>query len=676
MGFKNITLTELKIKQGPSFIGIPINIVGEIVKEEILEEKKTRVSTELSATISEVIIENEELLEYHLNHDGSIQSLEGYGNILITNNSTKDRIWDAQINFSGSEYTSFDTENEMNLGIFEPKTSRNIKYNIINGEQIKQVLNFKEKIEILDEEGRVFADESNSENLNFYLMYGKENTVIFRLTAKNTSRLLLTNINLRKELSKSFYGLKFEHNTTDKSVKVSGNTVDWFINEIRAGETKQLVINCKINPRTKENVRTGKIDLSYAISNHMISGTKINKFSAYSHALHLIEKAEIDESPNKWNCSLRFTNKSNFPIRLNSIQITDKAKENTYLELDSSSFQEDLKTGDDYVSKSWQLDSEEEPRFSRKIEYSIAYKKDENTEVVARIDDEIFNIVGLRITKEISEKEIKSFEESIIHTSIKMENMGTIPVKGILIKENVPEDFLPPKNISEYAFSNQVGAMNSEDFNLKIEPANEDPKVSHTIEISNKSELKTAIGTNDFIELKYAFKAISPDNKKDYQFPLEVKSFYHKFKDQADLKDYKFEGQAALKVFYVKEERISKEKEAPSLKIAHKRRKASIGKEIYPGRTHEEFAIVIMVKNKSNVELENLDIVDTFPESFELITSSMEHKITKNKAEGTNTISYTIKSILPYQEQEIMYYLKNISGKEIKASELESYFYG
>ena len=131
-----------------------------------------------------------------------------------------------------------------------------------------------------------------------------------------------------------------------------------------------------------------------------------------------------------------------------------------------------------------------------------------------------------------------------------------------------------------------------------------------------------------------------------------------------------------MKVYYVKEEEISKKEEAPSIKIDHKRRRASIGKEIYPGKNYDEFAIIINVNNKSNVELTDLEISDTFPQTFELISSSLKNKLSKNDKEGTNTILFTIPSLLPYQEEEIMYYVKNISGKEIKFSELESYFYG
>ncbi|MCP4760604.1 MAG: hypothetical protein GY870_02410, partial [archaeon] len=291
------------------------------------------------------------------------------------------------------------------------------------------------------------------------------------------------------------------------------------------------------------------------------------------------------------------------------------------------------------------------------------------TDVNIHVLDEVINIVGLQIKKEISEKEIKSFEGSNVTVSIRVDNMGTIPLKGILIKETIPEDFLPKNKISEYKFKNSAGDIKSDNFELAIVPPDEDSTISHVIEITNKEQMKSVIGSNDFLELNYVFSAISPDNKKDYKFPLEVKSFYLKYKDQAEMQDFKYQDHADLKVFYVQEDVMSSDEEAPSVAIAHKRRKVSIGKEIFPGRNHDEFAIVVHVKNKSNVKLDNLDITDTFPLSFQLVSSSMKNEITKNAKDNTNTIAFNVDSILPFDEKEIMYYLKNITGKEIQFSE-------
>jgi len=675
MGFKEISHAELKIKQGPNFIGIPIKHIGEIVKEE--ENKTTKIEALTSIEqASEILLENDEVLNYQYLQGGEIKSMEGYGNISIYNNSSKDRIWDTQIHLSGSQYNSLDSETKMNLGIFEPKTSRNIKYNITNLDELPETLKFSEDIEFLSDEMEGFRDtDSGGKNKNYFLMYGKENNLRITIRLENVSNSSIKNINLKKALSKSFYDLRID-TEYNKNIKFSRNTLDWVIQSLEPGHKAALSIIGKIKPMVKENIRTGHIDLTYTIKDHAISGINLVDFSAYSHAMHAINKIEIDESPDNWRCSLVFKNRCSFPIKINSIVVSDKSQSTKYLDMDLKDKEFLVLPGTNYISDTWEIQDENEPKFSRKLEYSVIHTFQKNTDVVIHISDEVFNIVGLQISKDISEKEIKSFESSKINVSLRVDNMGTIPLKGILLKDTIPEDFLPVNKISEYKFKNSAGDVKSDNFELRIVPSDEDSTKPHVIELNNTEKMKNVIGSNDFLEISYSFNAVSPDNKKDYNFPLEVKSFYSKYRDQEDLHGFKYSDQAAdLKVLYVKKDVLSKDEEAPSVTISHKRRKVSIGKEIFPGRTHDEFAIVVHVKNKSNVKLDNLEITDTFPQSFQLISSNLENKVSKNDKESTNTIMFNVDSILPYDEKEIMYYLKNITGKEIQFSELESFFY-
>jgi len=674
MGFKEISHAELKIKQGPNFVGIPLKHVGQLIKEEEVDIKKVEVVTSIDQA-SEIHLENDEVLNYQYLHDGEIKSMEGYGNISIYNNSSKDRIWDTQIHLSGTQYNSLDSETKMNLGIFEPKTSRNIKYNITNLEELPVALKFSESIEFLSDEFDGFTDMgSEGSKQNYFLMFGKENNLKFTISLENRFASRITNINLKKLISKSFYDLRID-TEYNKNIKFSRNTLDWVIQSLDPGQKVELSILGKVKPMTKENIRTGSLDLTYTIKDHAISGVNLEDFSAYSHAMHAIDKVEIDESPDNWRCSLIFKNRCSFPIKLNSIMVADKSQSTKFLDIDLKDKEIIILPGDIYNSEKWEVTDENEPKFSRKLEYSVTQKLQKNTDVVVHVNDEVFNIVGLQIRKEISEKEIKSFEGAKINVLLRVDNMGTIPLKGILLKEIIPEDFLPVNKITDYNFKNSSGDIKSDNFDLKIIPSDEDPSKQHVIELVNKEKMKNVIGSDDFLEVSYSFNAVSPDNKKDYKFPLEVKSFYHKFKDQTAMHDFKYEDQAGLRVFYVKEDVLSKEEEAPSVKISHKRRKVSIGKEIFPGRSHDEFAIVVHVKNKSNVKLDNLEITDNFPQSFQLISSNIENKVTKNDKESTNTIMFNVDSILPYDEKEIMYYLKNITGKEIQFSELESFFY-
>ena len=95
MGFKKVNQDELKTNNGSSFLGMPIREVGKIVQTKKREKK---IDSSSLGSISEILILNEEFLEYQYQNNGKRKALAGYGNIVVFNNSLKDRLWDAFLN--------------------------------------------------------------------------------------------------------------------------------------------------------------------------------------------------------------------------------------------------------------------------------------------------------------------------------------------------------------------------------------------------------------------------------------------------------------------------------------------------------------------------------------------------------------------------------------------------
>ena len=673
MGFKKIDHDELKTKISPNFLGIPIREGGKLVQKSQREKK---IESSYAGSMSEVLILNEEFLEFHYQNDGTRKAVTGNGNISIFNNSVKDRIWDTNLQFSGSQFDNQEKENNINLGIFEPSSNKILKYEIVNSDALPDLIKVNENIEVLSEyithEGLEFPEneELNVCNKKHYLLLiGKENKIKFLIDIVNVSNSMLENIKFKKLFVNNFYDLEFDCSKS-KEFKFTNNSVECTINGLNPGEKAELTITANIFPKKKENIKTGKIEITYNLSSKVISGVKINHFSAYSHAMHAIEKVEKNDAPNHWECSLIFENHSDFKLKLNSILIYDKTKSKKILDLDfSTSGTTKINPRGIYKTQYFNLIDEKEPIFSRKVEYSVDYKTENNSMITTRFDDSIFKIVNITIKKKLPEQEIKSFEETTLNSEIIINNQGTVPIKGLRIVEKIPEDFLPPRNLSDFTLYKSSGKLEIDDIELNLSPDDDDPSHEHTIEISinlKNDTSKSVINTEDFLELKYPLKAITPNYKKDYDFPVKVYAYYPMYEKS------EVEG---LRGHYVLMDDLSS-KDTSSLKITHKRRKLMIGKQIFPGRSSDEFAIYIVAKNGSNIKLSDVDITDAFPNSFKLISSNVEHKISKSKNNGEQKISFTIDSLLPYQEKEIMYYLKSLSGKDVSQSELESFFVG
>lgn len=669
MGFKKVDYDELKTKISPNFLGIPIREGGKLVEKTHREKK---IESSYTGSFSEILILNEEFLEFDYDNNGKRISALGNGNISIFNNSVKDRIWDANLQFSGSQFDNQNDENNINLGIFEPSSNKVLKYEIVSSEELPDLVKVYENIEnqtddiktsnLIDEEYNYSEENGN----NYLLRLGKENEIKFTISVENVSNSPLDKVIFRKVLPENFYDLEFKSNTSG-DFKVARNSIEYSLNRLSSGEKTEIVIIAKIFPKNKESTKTGKFEITFNLLEKVISGVEINHFSAYSHAMHAIKKTERVHAPNHWDCSLIFENHSDFKMKLKSILLYDKSKSTKILELDSSEETVILPRGK-YTSENFDIVDEKEPTFSRKVEYSIDYKTESSSMIISKYGENTFNVAGVIIKKKLADGEINSFEQSEIDSKITISNEGTIPIKGLLISERIPEDFLPPRDITEYKLYGSSGALEIEDLEIKVSPDDDDPSHEHTIELSfnlkNDNFSSAAIEVEDFLEIKYLLKAVKPDYKKEYNFPLKVYSYYPKSANNEGNNNY----------FMIMDDLSEMDKSA--IKISHKRRKLTVGKEIFPGRSSNEFAIYIVAKNGSNIKLSEVKVTDTFPGSFELISANLEHKVSKSKNNGDQNISFTIDSILPFQEREIMYYLKNISSNDVKQSELESYFVG
>ncbi|HEA70304.1 hypothetical protein LCGC14_0689250 [marine sediment metagenome] len=664
MGFKKVSDEELKTNIGQNFLGMPIRESGKMIQSGKREKK---IDSRTLSSSSEILILNEEFLEYQYKFNRKRSAIEGYGNIVIFNNSLKDRIWDAFLKFSGTQFKDQDSEKGMNLGIFDPNSNKILKYEIVNSGILPDLITVNESIENLRED---LKSESEGTDLdynqkNHILLLGKENKIKFTISIENISNSKLENIKVKKYFSNIFYDFDFS-NSVNKEFEFTKNYFECPIRDLNPREKFEIILNASVFPKRRENIRTGRIEITLNLKDETISEVEINNFSAYSHAMHAIKKVEKDYAPNNWNCSFIFENHSDFNMKLNSILIFDKSRKNSLLELDFSENPISVYPRQTYKTENFDFKDEKEPTFSRKVKYSIDYKVEKNSMITSRYDDIEFKVASILIKKNLAEHEIKSFEESKINTEFIVKNRGTVPIKGIIAQERIPEDFLPPRDVSNFQFLNSSGKLMIEDITLSVKPDDNDPSHEHFFEISinlKNNHANALIPVDDFLEVRYPLVAVNPDYKKDYEFKLEIKSHYSKYLD-SDLDEY-----------YIITDKLSEMGDS-HLKVTHKRRKLMIGKEIFPGRSSNEFAIFITAKNGSNMKLSEVSISDTFPDSFELVSTNIDHKLTKAEKSGERTISFKIEALQPFQEQEIMYYLKNVTGKDIKFSELESFFVG
>ncbi len=680
MGFKKIDKKELETGTGPCFIGMPLVKLDKSELEKLKDAKIVQDSF-LMEKFSEILIECDEFLEFQYLNNGKRKSQQANGNISIINKSKRDRIWDTQLEIEGSHIDILEANegNSIDFGILEPNSTKNKNYNIETKDNIFEMLHVKENIDVISIQTEILENITDKSDQNLseekkerknLLISGKENKIKYNLTLRNVSTKSINNLNVKKSFSKDFKNFTIEGESSENA-RIIGNYLEWTLDELAPNEERMISIITTIVPRRDEIIRSGNIEITGKIGDFLVSGVNIENFTAYSHAMHAIQKFEDEHIPNKWNCSLIFENHSDFKINLVSILVFDKSKSKKFIEFDYNSSNEKniLRPGEKFVSEYWYLEDEHEPKFSRKIEYSVDYKVIKTSNIKIKIEDVAFDIVDLQIEKKFSEDEIGSFKKSEITNNITIENKSTIPVRGLIIREIIPEDFLPNTDISNYTFNLSSGKISQNDIVLNITPNDDDSTKIHVLELKinlKRIQEKKLVAIKESLEIHHPILAVTPNHDKNYQFPLEIISYFFKYDNKNEIK---------MNEYYKIENNLTEDKSL-SVKLTYKPRKLITKKEIFPGVHDNEFAIEITVINQSNVEIKNTIISDMFPESFELLSSNLKYELTKPDKEGNQIIKFTIENVLPYQEKEIVYYLKNKSGKQVKFSKLESYFFG
>jgi hypothetical protein len=500
------------------------------------------------------------------------------------------------------------------------------------------------------------------------LLYDKLNRIKFEIIIENISNRPIRKIKVGKKFIDEFSNFQFKSEKfTDLEFKkgILYSNID----ELEPGEKAQLTILTEIHPTEKYILGTGEIQVSYIFEDDLVSALDVEDFSAYSHVMHAIKKKEKETAPNMWDSYIIFKNNSDYKMELRSILVLDKNKEKKYLNYKDK---KEILPGEKFISDKWEVENKTEPKFFRKVDYSITHKIEKKSRTTLKFDQDYFELIDFNLSKKFSEKEIKSFEKAELENLINIKNIGTNSIKGILIEETIPADFIPTLDPKLFNIRTPSGKVKSEKINLSIVPNNDDASELHKIQILiNLREEEASdylIDVGEFLEMRYPIKAITPDYNKNYIFPLTVSAIYPVA--------ISAENEEINEKYFYKVKQELHPNELPKLDIIHKRRDLLIGKEIFPGRELDEFAISILVKNDSNVEVSDIKITDEISESFEFVSSNVEKKIIEDTETNGFAISFLIDKILPYQDKEIRYYVKKKENASISYDELESFIFG
>jgi hypothetical protein len=117
----------------------------------------------------------------------------------------------------------------------------------------------------------------------------------------------------------------------------------------------------------------------------------------------------------------------------------------------------------------------------------------------------------------------------------------------------------------------------------------------------------------------------------------------------------------------------------PAIRVIHKRRRFSTGKEVFAAGGAGRYEVLIMFQNRSDSALRDLIIHDLVPESFEIkgfnirsdTSGNREAEMIKSDDDGGMKVSWHLDIIEKDERIEVIYELVGDAGAEYKVSETQ-----
>lgn len=534
-----------------------------------------------------VIIDLEETEKAQLNEFGVLQKTETNGVLSVNNVSERCRIWNVKVLVpEGRDRTDIEDES-LTAGEVDAGGKWEAEYSVATDAPIVTVT------EVYDTGADIESDAPH-----WAYIHGKKNRVKITLTLKNETDGQLDSVILNKTIPPDLTEVSVE-STKSGSAEFDEGTrqVVWKDLVIYPREESTLVIAGHTEPDETDVKSGGEIVVTYKAEGQQRSSLKPD-MTALTEFLTGIETAETE--PNEWECTLECSNESDLMVRL------DKAE--VYLVPESGGEKEkkidvepglEMIPGQEWTSK-FEVSSKSPPKCTQEITYTPMNKVTSRVVGTIKKTGQPVPIAHIVYTKEFDPPEVNSFDKTPVEVNIEIKNAGTAKLNSLKIVDSLPDDVMPPK--TEHVSVWIRGEEYNGEFSAILDPDDQNPETTHTITftIDNLRNTVGELEPGESVKLNYAVMAWRSRPEKEYPSPIQVYANTYPEGITADS--------------------ISAD-DMHKIGILYKKRRISAKKAINKGAGAGEYVVMLVVENKGEVTVENVNAIDWIPSGFEYVST-------------------------------------------------------
>ena len=581
--------------------------------------------------------------ESSLNPNGTVRNQSIKGELILRNASKKHRAWDIEIQLKNTDSTDFG-EAIIPIRELDATEEKIIKYSA----QGPRMIVMTESID---------TDSERNEESSLSLVYlDNPQEILISIELENISSVPLNDVQVTRTMPESFA------HAEDAEYVIEDEMLVWNIGRLNPGEKRPLSLSVSANISSVDKISAGISTATYS-ADATISRSKFEKVTSSGRQFSYVNAKEQDR-PGVWDCKCVFENKSSFVVALSGATVRLIGRDEPIL--DVSDIRQDIPPEGRWDSMIKRVESEEQPSFTQEVRYSILPRISVESKGKVSLKEQKLTILDAIVNKRYDKSRIKSYVSSDVEAVITIENTGSAIMNVVRILDDIPGIFNPPSH----------GQISIEIEGLELKPEQYQIEIINGIQIeeklvspdSNGHGLRATIGTSAPLGLR-------PGKTMIIRYPLHA----------SDPSPQNKLLSAPVKAYFSSErfgpvaERMVKK--PPQIRVVHRRRNISTGKEVFPGGGLGKYEIMLMFDNNSDSALEDLALHDVVPGTFSIENSSVrsslsgerEASTTKESAREGTHVTWAIGRIEKDERIEVVYVIQGDPESEYKMSDVQDF---
>ena len=518
-----------------------------------------------------------------IDSEGVIESREVDGSVEILNPSVVDRIWGVSLHLDGTGSTSMDEE-AIKLREIQPDSSHLTSYTA----DPEPLLSIRE---IIDSEP--VRDEVPSNSLPYT---NEPHPVKVKIEIENVGSDPLIDIEIVRSIPPEW---EF---SPDLGYSISEDALIWKIPRLDISEVKCLDLEPIISISSTQSIGSGEISATYKSPGLLSTLVPISLRASTRHVSYVT--ATEGERPGEWGCVCSFENASSFSLTMEAASMEVVGREEPLLSI--SGMREVVRPMAKWESQSVPYTSNERPRFTQKIQSSVAPVIDIGSVGSLILRSKSLPIVDARVEKGYAKSRIRSYTEDVVQTKIKVENVGSATINLLRMVDDLPPIF---EKVKLSDISVEIGSRVVDTENMRLDivdgrslTVEEISGDGHTIQLLIGTTSPVALQPGEVLTIKYP--AITSDPSAT-GMPIGSPC-------RGDLSSERHGPVITRECVKI-----------PAISVITQRREVRTGKSIFPGPELGQHEIRLLFTNTSDTPLEDVTILDSIGLKFEMLSSEV-----------------------------------------------------